>query len=365
MRGKIIKDWDKVDHIKLFGGEFGEGQDRQHQRAVQRALQFFFALPGQFIPEKFADDKKFLEKWEKSDKAKMQYFATLNDFPATAKEVVDKYHELAVYDNGFEQIFNIRDFTGSRRDGFSIDTIRGGLSFRKMLTGEKLHVYQFEGEREYVYFDYYGGALGWDRKLFENQEWWTLEENAIEFRNEAYRIRAATFYALLEAVAPLKPAGDIAWQQGPDVLVPGTRGYRAARDATTMNLAAQTILLACQASGYGISAESVNFIILAPVQLRARIKQALGVSYDTADRTTTVIDYRFSTVITTMIGQTAATRNHYWVILPKRKIVGGDRMDLTTYSNFDMLSRTDSAAGWMAFAGAVADIAQMERCDIA
>ena len=364
MRGQIIKDWNKIDSIKLFGGEFGEGQDKEEQKSVQKALQFFFSLPNQFIPEKFADDKRFLEKRKGYDQAKMQYFATLNDFPATAKEVVDKYHELAVYDNGFEQIFNIRDFTGSRRDGFSIDTIRGGLSFRKMLTGEKLHVYQFEGEREFVYFDYYGGALGWDRKLFENQEWWTLEENAIEFRNEAYRIRAATFYALLENVAPLKLAGDIPWQLHPDGVTAGTRGFRAGCDAATMNLAAQTILLACQASGYGISAENVTFIILAPIQLRARIKQALGVSYDTADRVNTVIDYKFTTVITTMIGQTAATRNHYWVILPKRKIVGGDRMDLTTYSSFDMLSRTDSAAGWMAFAGAVGDIAQMERCDI-
>lgn len=359
MRGQIIKDWTKVDHIKLFGGEFGEGKDPQHQKAVMRALQFFFSLPNDRIPVEFKDDEKFLKKKEGFEKARMQYFATLNDFPATAKEVIDKYHLLAVYDNGFEQIFNMRDYTGSRRDGFSIDTIQSGLTFRKMLTGEKLHVYQFSGDREYVYFDYYGGALGWDRKLFENQEWWGLEENAIEFRNEAYRIRAATFYALLEAVAALK-AGDIAWQPSPDALAAGTRGYQAQRDAATMNLAAQTILLACQASGYGISAQNVSFVILAPLQLRGRIKRALGVNYD-VQGPIPVIDWNFSTVITTMLTVT----DHYWVILPKRKIVGGDRMNLTTYADFDMLSRTDSAAGWMAFGGAVADIAQMERCDIA
>ena len=359
-RGQIIKDWGKVDPVKLFGGEFGEGKDPQHQRAVMKALQFFLAVPNTNIPTCLAGNEKFIEKKKGFEKARMQYFATLNDFPATAKEVVDKYHELAVYDNGFEQIFNIRDYTGSRRDGFSIDTIQAGLTFRKMLTGEKLHVYQMSGEREYVYFDYYGGALGWDRKLFENQEWWTLEENAIEFRNEAFRIRAATFYALLEAVAPLKAAGDILWQASPDGLAAGVRGYQAQRDAATMNLAAQTILLATQASGYGISAENVSFIILAPIQLRGRIKRALAVNYD-VQGPTPVIDYNFSTVITTML----AELEHYWVILPKRKIVGGDRMDLTTYSSFDMLSRTDSAAGWMAFAGAVADIAQMERCNIA
>ena len=39
MKGQIIKDWNKVDPIKLFGGDFGEGKDIQHQRALQKALQ--------------------------------------------------------------------------------------------------------------------------------------------------------------------------------------------------------------------------------------------------------------------------------------------------------------------------------------
>ncbi len=359
LHGQVIKDWSKVDSVKLFGDEFGEGKDKQHQKGVMRALKFFLALPNANIPINLAGDEKFKEKKAGFEKARVQYFSTLNDFPATPKEVVDKYHEMAIYDNGFEQIFNIRDYTGSRRDGFSIDTIQSGLTFRRMLTGEKLHVFQMSGQREFVYFDYYGGALGWDRKLFENQEYWTLEENATEFRNEAYRIRAATFYALLEAVATLK-AADVPWAASPDALVAGTRSYQAQRDAQTMNNAAQTILLATQASGYGISAENVAFVILAPLQLRGRIKRALGVNYDFAGSSPPVIDYNFSTVITTMLTVT----DHYWVILPKRRIVGGDRMDLTTYSDFDMMSRTDTAAGWMAFAGAVADIAQMERCNI-
>jgi hypothetical protein len=159
-------------------------------------------------------------------------------------------------------------------------------------------------------------------------------------------------------VAALK-ATDILWQPSPDTLAAGTRAYQAQRDAATLNLAAQTILLATQASGYGISAQNVSFVILAPLQLRGRIKRALGVNYD-VQGPIPVIDWNFSTVITSMLTVT----DHYWVILPKRKIVGGDRLNLETYSNFDMLSRTESAAGWMAFAGAVADIAQMERCDI-
>ena len=356
MRGQIIKDWTKVDVDKLFDPE---KKDLKYQRKVIDALQYFLCLPNRIIPAKFAQNKKFLEKRKEFNTARMEFFSTLNDFPATAKEVVDKYHQLAVYDNGYEQIFNMRDYTGSRRDGFSIDTIQSGLTFRRVITGEKLDVFEMSGEREFVYFDYYGGALGWDRKLFENQEWWGLEENAIEFRNEAFRIKAATYYALLEAVVALK-GPDVVWQPSPDTLAVGVRGYLAQRDAATMNLAAQTILLAVQASGYGVSAESVSFVILAPIQLRGRIKQALAVSYDIAQPGPAVIDWNFTTVFTTML----AVTDHYWVILPKRRIVAGERMDLTTYADFDILSRTDTVAGWMAFGGAIADVAQMERCNI-
>jgi len=357
MRGKIIKDWTKVKPEKLFGPD----KDRKHTEQVMDALQFFFALPNRTVPPKFSGNKKFLEKKKEIDKAKLQYFATLNDFPATAKEVVDKYHEMAVYDNGYESIFNMRDYTGSRKDGFAIDTVTSGLTFKKMLTGEKLEVYQMSGDREYVFFDYYGGALGWDRKLLENQDFWTLEENAIEFRNEYFRIKAATFYALIEAVATLAGHTDIAWQASPDGLAAGTRGYQAQRDAATMNRAAQTILLACQAKGYGVSAQNASFTVLAPLQLRGRVKRALAVNYDQMAGSTPVIDYNFTPTITTMLN----TTDHYWVILPKKKLVGGDRMDLTTYADFDILSRTDTVAGWAAFAGAIGDTDQLERCDIA
>ena len=160
MRGQIINDWKKVDHT-----------NPACQKSIVKALQFFLALPSPNIPDQFAGDKRFVEKHDNIQKAQLQAFATMNDFPATAKEVFDKFHEMPVYDNGFERIFNIRDYTGSRRDGFSLDTITSGLTFRQVLTGEKLHVFQMSGEREFVYFDYYGGALGWDKKLFENKEW--------------------------------------------------------------------------------------------------------------------------------------------------------------------------------------------------
>jgi len=43
-------------------------------------------------------------------------------------------------------------------------TTQSGLTFKKVLTGEKLKVYQMSGDKDYVYFDYYGGALNWHRR---------------------------------------------------------------------------------------------------------------------------------------------------------------------------------------------------------
>lgn len=347
-RGQIYAKWDEYDH-----------ENPKHRQKLAGALQFFISTPDLFIPEKFSGtdalSKKFQEK-RKGVRASMQAFTTLGDFPASPKDVIDKFHEIPLYDNGFEQIFDIKDFSGSRRDGFSILTVQSGLTFKKILTGEKLKVYQMSGDKDHVFFDYYGGALNWHRSLFDNQDYWTIEDNAIEFRNEAYRIRAATFYALLEAAAALKAV--IALQAGDDTLAAGTRGFRASQDVATMNLAAMTILNACANKGYGITPDSATFIVLTPLQLRGRIRQALKFQMDSYVGSEKHADYNFQQITTTML----ATTDEYIVCLPKKKFKAGYRMELKTYTEFDILSFVDTVAGWMAYGGAVGDSDQLERC---
>jgi len=351
MNGKIYAKWDEFDI-----------NNANHKQQLAEALQFSFAYPDLFIPSRYrgmdAVSKKFQEK-RKMQRAAMQAFATLDDFPASAKEVIDKFHEIPLYDNGFESIFDIRDYSGSRRDGFSMVDVQSGLTFKKVKTGEKLKVYQMSGDKSYVYFDYYGGALGWHRSLFDNQDYWTLEDNAIEFRNKAYSVRAATFYALIEAVAGTKL--DIAWQAHPDAVAAGVRGYLAGRDAASLNLAAETILLAIANKGYGVSPQTATFIVLTPLQLRGRVRQALNYQYDNVTGSPLHIDYNFRQITTTMLADT----DHYWVILPGKKLKAGYRMDLTSFSDFDILSFTDTVAAWMAYGGAVGDTDQLERVDTA
>lgn len=333
----------------------------KNREMLAEALQFSFSYPDLFIPERFSGTDALSKKFQEKKKAQraimqMQAFGTLQDFPVTAKEVIDKFQEIPLYDSGFEQIFDIMDFSGSRRDGFSMVTVASGLTFRKVKTGEKAKVFQMSGDKQYVYFDYYGGALNWHRSLFDNQEYWTITENGIEFRNEAYRIRAATYYALLETAANAKAVRP--WQLHPDGVATGNRGYTAGRDIATINEAARTILTNCKDKGYGLSAENVTFIVLTPLALRGRIRLALNYQYDAVVGSPRHLDYNFQQVTSMMLTST----DEFMVLLPKKKLKAGYRMDLTTYTDFDILAFVDTVAGWMAYGGAVGDTDQVERC---
>lgn len=291
--------------------------------------------------------------------AKIQEFGEPGDFPTSVLQVLDKYHLTTEYDNGYEQIFNVRDFSASKRNGFDISDVESGLTFDKISIGEKLEVHKMWGTKAHVYFDFYGGALGWHRQLFDDEEYWTIEDNAIEFRNKAYAKRAQVFYALIEAVAA---TGAVAWQNpNPAALANTDAAYTANRDCQTFNAAALQILLAVAGKGYGVTPQNANFIVLVPEQLRGRARMAANLQQQPFAGSGVLTDYRFSVISTTMLTDTA----HAWCILPKHKLVAGYRMDLTTFASFDLLSYTDTAAGWMRYGGAIGDTDQIVRMGMA
>jgi len=332
-QGILIKDWNKF-----------EWKNPAHLAQLSKNL-------GKFLvePDSNPEIKRAI--------AKIQEFGAPSDFPTSVLQVLDKYHLTTEYDNGYEQIFNVRDFSGTNRNGFDVLDVESGLTFDKIPIGGKLIVHKMWGSKAHVYFDFYGGALGWHRQLFDDQEYWTIEDNAIEFRNKAYAKRAAVFYALVEAVAA---TGAVAWQAHPDTVAVGTAGYLAGRDLATFNAAALQIILAVAGKGYGVTAENAGFIVLVPEQLRQRAFNAVSYMnnpYLNNQRTS----YRFTVISTTMLTDTA----HAWCILPKHKLVAGYRMDLTTFASFDMLSYTDAAAGWMRYGGAVGDTDQIVRMGMA
>lgn len=333
MKGILIKDWTKYDH-----------SNADHRSALARNL-------GKFLVEPRTNPEI------KAVLARIQEFGSPQDFPTSVLEVLDKFHLTTQYDTGWQQIFKVRDFTGSNRNGFDVSDVQSGLTFEKIPIGGKLIVHKMWGEKSHVYFDYYGGALGWHRQLFEDKEYWDIEDNAIEFRNKAYAKQAAVFYALIEAVGA---TGAVAWAAHPDGVAAGTAGYLAGRDIATFNAGALQILLAIAGKGYGITAENADFIVLVPEQLRQRALNAVAYMnnpYLNNQRTS----YRFRVISTTMLADTA----HAWLCLPGIKSVAGIRQDLTTFASFDMLSNTEAAAGWMRYGGCIGDTDQIVRLGVA
>jgi hypothetical protein len=292
----------------------------------------------------------------RSELAKAQEFTTSADFPTSVLQVFKKFQLTDNFDTSYEDIFDMIDITGSNRNGIDILDVQDALVFEKVLEGAKAKVYQSSGSKVHLYCDMYGGGLSWSRRLIDDQEYWTLENNAVSFRNKYYATRAANFYALIDA---LPGAQNVAWQVPAPAGIPNTDPvYNANRDAQTMNLAAQQILIAVANSGYGVTPQNVSFRVVCPIQLTGRLKQALGLVMQGFAGSPGAINYNFQLIPTMMLAAT----NVYYVVLPKQKLIGLQRMDLTIFSDFDPLSYSDLSVGWGRYGGMIGNVNQLRRC---
>jgi len=333
MRQKIFSNYGKLDFSTPEGRE-----------KIFAAVQYFATERPKAIAKKY--------------RAALQAFGASTDFPAVANQILEKFHALPAYDTGFEEIFDIRDFTGTNESGYDILDVEDGLAFAKIPVGGKAHIYKMAGDKVSVDFDMYGGGLGWHRTLIDDKKYWTLEDNAVAFVNKAAEDKAAAFYALIEALA----AGyNIAWQNPDPALLPNTvETYTANRDAQTLNAAAQAILLAVEDKGYGVTLQNITFKVSCPIQLVGRLTKALGLLLQGFAGSPGQISYKFDLMPTTMYETTTV----YYVILPKIKLKGGNRMNLTIFNKFDIESYTDIAVGYQRFGGAIGDSDQLRRCAI-
>jgi hypothetical protein len=320
MKGKIIKDWSKVDfhnpeHVKKWAGAF----------------QHFMRVPEKNVQLKAA----------------LQQFTTKGDFPDEILQVLEKFHATSDWDTGFELIFDVRDFTATNQSGFDILDVSSGLTFSKIPVGDKVKIYKMEGTKASVTFDRYGGGLNWDRTWFDDKQYWQVEDTAIEFRNKAYSDRANNFYALIEAISS---AQNMTWQGV-------SADSEATRDSKTINAAALQILTDLKDSGYGVN-PNTQLVLLSPLALKPRIEKALANLNQATANSIRSVSYSLRPVYTLMMTSTTS----FYVCVPKIKAKAGYRMDLTLFNMFDPLAYADTVVGWMRYGGAIGDINQFQRC---
>jgi hypothetical protein len=329
MKGRIITNWGNVDTSSPEG-----------LAKLVGALNHFLGVP----------DKEEVV-------AALQHFALDGDFPENVKQILAKFHIVPTYDEGWRNIFDVRDFTGTNESGFKMLDVSSGLTFRMVKPGEKLIIEKMSGKEVVVGFDLYGGALGWHRVWFDDKQYWTLEDTMTQFQNKAMHQRAKAHYSLIEAIGSDINLG---WQAPlPASLATSDANYHAVRDYRTINKACEEILVALDGKGMGVTPQS-NFVITAPIQLRERIARAMGVANMGISGQFPGVLYNVTPQYTMMLDSTST----YYVSLPGVKTKSGIRMNLTMHGAFDNLSYTENLAAYQRYGAIVGEIHQHRRCAV-
>jgi len=338
-KGDVISDWSLV-----------KPDTKRGRVLIRNALNSFMNLPIKY-PILKAQAQSFARTGEAKP---IQAFATGQDFPTSVTEVLEKWHQTTYYDVGYEDVFNIKDMRNVKRSSFDILDVASGLTFKVTEIGEKALLYKMSGEKETVSVDLVSAGLHWHKTLFDDEEYWTLEDNAIQFRNKYYSSKAQAYYDLIDATSATY---DLPWQDSKDTLVAGTQNYVAQRDVTTINTACVNILVALQNLGMSIGPAS-EFIILAPVQLKGRITDALTNQFQAYEGSPNRLQFNVRPVYTLML----ADPEVYYVIFPKNKILGANRMDLTILTDINITTYSELAVGWARYGGCIGDERQLVRC---
>ena len=266
------------------------------------------------------------------------------DFPAEVRDLFALFHDRYSIDTTWQGFFDMRNYAQSRHAGFTLRNVSSGLTFTVKKVGQKAKIYKVSGAETYHSFLHYSGALEYDQDWFEDQNWWEVSKQTVEFGTAFYRARADYAYGLITA---LIGAYNTAWQAGTTELD---------RDIATINTACVAIVTALEALKVPVD-EGTRFVLRAPLALKARLNRALGTGYQFPAQTGQRVEFSVDPAYTTRL-----TGTNYYIGVPGQKNIWGDRMDLTVLTELDKLAWAQLAVGHSRFVGVIGEQAQLRRC---
>jgi hypothetical protein len=344
-----LKDQDKADYFKIVAAFMRE----------PTTLEFS------------SDNTRRIQSWMAHQQ--VQGWTDKSDFPSGESfyPMLPAISALPFYDEGFKEFFKVLDFTGSGKGGFRQLLLENTIEFNLVPSGDKAVIYNVKGSKETIDFDKYGAGLEWDKILLEDAEWAQIADILSAFRNAGYQNYAQVHYDALtyiwDAANPAVKA-DIAWQNPDPAALPNTsETYTANRDIETINNAAGTIALACRDKGYGITPQS-TFVVFTPLQLRGRVRRALGLGLQAFAGSPLHLDYNVRQVTTMMMRVPTtgvAVTDHYVVAFPGARAQSGMRLNLEELTEENIQARSTLQVDWMRFGCGIGDTDQVERCNIA
>jgi hypothetical protein len=276
---------------------------------------------------------------------------TAGDFPAdaTMQAYIDKFLITAgEMDIGYEELFATHDVATSeaqlKRSSFKVLNVTSGVTFKKRLPGQPVEFRRVEGAEVETPYEMWGGGVSIDRVWWDDQDYLTIGEMLQMFREAAYEERAAAIYGLITSLS-----NAINYTTGADLIA-------------KLNGACATILRAVKGKGYGAT-PTTSFVLMYAPEKAGEVDAALATQSDVAMQTATSktrVQYRFRRVPTTHVPATGSAAGIY-VILPKRQLKCGYRMDLTLFGQFSVASYADDIAGFHRFGAIVGDTDQIRR----
>ncbi len=289
--------------------------------------------------------------YEFSARARVTEGITFGDFPADAniRAYIDRFLITpGEMDTSYEQIFMIHDVATAEaqliKSYFKILNVTSGVTFKKRLPGEPVELRQVRGSEVTVEYDMFGGGLSIDRVYWDDQDYMSISDVFFMMREDYYFERAKAFYSLITGLG-----NTINFNKGADLIA-------------KINGACATILRAVQGKGYSASANS-EFVVLYAPEKAGEVDGALRTNTDFAIQQAAGkqrLKFRIRPVMSVHVPVDGDGAGIY-VILPKGKLKGGYRMDLTLFGRFDPVQYADDLAGFGRYAGIVGDTDQVKR----
>lgn len=327
------------------GADFDPARNRTHQAQLFAALNDYFEKP-----EKSAEFK-----------AALTAFSLAGDVPTEVSNILLKFGSTpGAYDNAYERLFTIRDYTGTRESGMRIGTMGPNAVTIQDISadGARMPISKIGASDTSVNFALYGGGVAWNRVDMEDRNFLALDEAVGEARDKMWKTRSDYFYALIEALTVT--TYDIAFASPvPSTLANTDALYTANRDAQTINAAALAILTACKDIFPDVTANT-PLTIIAPKALESRIEAALSLRVQAYGGSAPAVQYRLNPTIYTFGFTTNQT--DYYVVLPGHKLLGGYRQNLRAESFTDVRSQTDGIAVTARWVGVLGEENQLRRC---
>jgi len=239
-------------------------------------------------------------------------------------------------DFGFEELFDFIDMRNSMQTSFDILDISNAITFAEVKSGERMKKYGISDTKSTVSKMIVAAAIGILDDWINYNQYWNLNQAAMEAKSKYYDKMATDHYALIAAGAQAQ-AFDT-------------------DDITTINNACADILVDCAAKGFTLTGNE-TFELRANITLKQRIEKAFALTFNSpnADKNQLVhtLNRKYSTKLAT---------TEYYVVLPGRKIKRGVWSDLSAETDRDILIRGTDVAYCGEYNAAVGEVEQIRKC---